>query len=506
MALFDAPVKKQTLFRSYNVKPLDPGKETMVLVFSKLIFSKEQDHIIGWYRQMVKEVLAPRFNLVWIGVDNDPSRILDMGYSNIYTVHNTDFEAIKAAKFKRAKEMEEEDNSSWEHNRDVVFEHFHDELPHICPQYVMWLDERWAFLPLKDYWSKKSAPEQIRDGNAVNGGNEFHDYIGTDDDVKKFIHEVCAKVNTKYDYHVGILTFTYWMKNLLYNMGKWYIDEGVKAGTFKKSYYFVIDPGSYYRVFDGISPHHSNFAMAEDFRGTRDFEFFPVQEMQHFLYEKPWAVDQTKKRKFCFYGTIFLSKKTRKNLWDTYLRDLRGDNIDIYVPPKMDGHISERRKEGMSITRLQERVKDDGDIAELWESVSSHPQYKGYLDTQELNGVLAQYEYALIAKNIARYDSINFRPALYLALNVFPLLDYRYDPDCKGIPAEIQQKIVVHNHQEILDRIAYYDANPAEKELVMDQLKKHFNYYNFLQEWKDIICNSMKLSSEPVTKSTKQLA
>jgi hypothetical protein len=234
--------------------------------------------------------------------------------------------------------------------------------------------------------------------------------------------------------------------------------------------------------------------MAEDFRGTRDFEFFPVQEMQHFLYEKPWDVDQTKKRKFCFYGTIFLSKKTRKNLWDTYLRNLRGDDIDIYVPPKMDGHISERRKEGASITRLNDRVKDDADIAELWESVSNHPNYRGYLDTQELNGVLAQYEYALIAKNIARYDSINFRPALYLALGVFPLLDYRYDPDCKGIPAEIQEKIVVRSHEEIQERIAYYDAHPEEKEQVMHELKTHFNYYNFIQEWKKIIEKQMGIS------------
>jgi hypothetical protein len=357
----------------------------------------------------------------------------------------------------------------------------------------MWLDERWAFLPLKDYWSKRSAPVQIKESGIVNSGNEFHDYTGTEESAKEFIHKTCGEVNAKYDYHVGILTFTYWMKNILYNLGKYYVDQGVASGHFKKSYYFVIDPGSYYRVFDGFSPKHVNFAMAKDFRGTRDFEFFPVQEMQHFLYEKPWAIDKTKKSKFIFYGTIFLSKKTRKNLWDTYFRNLRGEDIDLYVPPKMDGHISERRKEGASITRLNDRVKDDADIAELWNSVSTHPNYRGYLDTQELNSVLAKYEYGLIAKNIARYDSINFRPALYLALDVFPLLDYRYDPDCKGIPAELQEKIVVHSHEEILERISYYDAHPEEKAQVMDSLKKHFNYYNFLSEWKTIIQKQMEI-------------
>jgi hypothetical protein len=494
MALFDAPVKRQTLFRSFNVQPLDPSKETMVLVFSKLVFSKEQDHIIGWYRNMVKDVLEPRFNLVWIGVDNDPSRILEMGYSNVYTIHNADFEYIKAKEFKRAKEMEEgSKSSSWEYNKNIILERFATELPSITPEYLMWLDERWAFLPLKDYWSKKQAAPELVEKNVVNGGNEFHDYIGSDEDALRYIKEVSQQVNQKYDYHVGILTFTYWMKNLLYNLGAYYIQKSKAAGTFKKSYYFVIDPGAYYRVFDSISPSHSNFAMAEDFRGTRDFTGFPVAEMQHFLHDKPWDIDKKKRSKFIFYGTIFLSKKTRKNLWDTYLRELRGDDIDIYVPPKMDGHISERKKEGMSMTRLQERVKEDADIAELWESVSAHPHYRGYLDTQELNNVLAGYEYGLIAKNIARYDSINFRPALYVALDVFPLLDYRYDPDYKGIPAHIQERILVKSHADILDKIKYFDENPEEKALVMHELKEHFGFYNFKEEWPNIIRKAMEI-------------
>ena len=238
MALFDAPEKPLRLVTATNVQPLDTKKETMALIFSKLIFSKEQDHIIGWYRNMIKEVLAPRFNLIWLGVDNDPNRLVEMGYSNIYTVHSADFEEVKAKRFKRAKEMEEgSEISSWEHNRNVMLEHFNTEMPNISPEYVMWLDERWAFLPLKDYWSRKTAPEGIRDGNAVNGGNEFHDYIGTDESVKEYIHKVCDDVNAKYDYHVGILTFTYWMKNVLYNLGKWCIDNSVELGNFKKSYY-----------------------------------------------------------------------------------------------------------------------------------------------------------------------------------------------------------------------------------------------------------------------------
>jgi hypothetical protein len=489
MELFEAPTKDLSLIRSHNVQPLDGSKETMVLVFTKLAFSKEQDHLTGWYRQMIKEILEPQFNLVWVGVDNDPSRILHMGYSNIYTIHSSDFEAIKDSKFKRAKEMED-DSSNSDYNRDILLGFFEKELPKIHPEYLMWLDERWAFLPLKDYWSKKQAPE-VSEMGAVNLGNEFHDYVGNDPKVKDFILKTCKDVNSRYDYHVGILTFTYWMKNLTYNLGKWFIQKGCEKSKFKKSYYFVIDPGSYYRVFDSISPKHVNFAMARDFRGTRDFEFFPVQEMQHFFYEKPWTVDKTKKRKFCFYGTLFLSKKTRKNLWDTYLKDLRGEQIDIYVPPKMDGHISERRKEGASITRLNDRVQKDADIAELWESVSSHPNYKGYIDTQELNSVLAQYEYALIAKNIARYDSINFRPALYIALDVFPLLDHRYDPEFVGIPQHIQDKIVVRNHKEILEKIAYYDKNPKERNAVMQMLKDHYKYENFRENWIETVKTSL---------------
>jgi len=493
MALFDAPEKPLRLVRSYNVKPLDPQKETMILVFSKLILCKEQDHILGWYRNMIQEVLAPRFNLVWVGVDNDPSRLVDMGYSNIYSIHQNDFEEIKEKRFKRAAEMTEEDNLSWEHNRDVVWEFFSRELPKISPEYIMWLDERWAFLPLKDYWVKRETPKEILEHENIHGDNEFHDYIGSDPRIREIILENCKKISKRYDYHVGILTFTYWMKNLLYNLGAWYIEQAREAGSFKKSYYFVVDPGSFYRVFDTLSPNHINFALAKDFRGTRDFEAFPVAEMQHFLYEKPWEIDKTKKNKFIFYGTVFLSKNTRKDVWNTYLRNLQGDGIDLYVPPKVDGHISERKKEGKSIGRLQKRITEDSTIAELWDSVSNHPNYRGYIDTQELNRTLAQYEYSLVAKNIARYNIINWRPALYLALDVFPLLDYRYDPDCTGIPASLQEKIVVHNHEEILERIAYYDSHPEERAQVMHELKEHFNYYNFLEEWKETITKALEL-------------
>jgi hypothetical protein len=490
MALFDAPEKPLTLVRSHKLTPLDPSKETMILVYSRLVFSKEQDHIIGWHRQFVKEVLAPQYNLIWVGVDNDPSRIIDMGYTNVYNIHSADFETIKAKKLKRSKEMAEDaENASWEYNRDVILGHFEKELPNVSPEHVLWLDERSAFLPLKDYWNKKHAT--TKEADAINSGNEFHDYTGDDQEVINKIRTITREVSEKYDYHVGILTFTYWMKNLTYNLGKWFINKGVSSGTFKKSYYFVIDPGSYYRLFDAISPNHSNYAMAEDFRGTRDFEFFPIQEMQHFLYEKPWTVEKTKKRKFCFYGTIFLSKGNRKPLWDTYLRELKGDGIDIYVPPRVDGHIAERKKEGNSIARLNERIKEDTEISELTDSVFNHPRYQGYLDNQELNSVLAQYEYALIAKNIARYDSVNFRPALYVSLDVFPLLDFRYDPDCKGIPAEIQEKIVVRSHKDIEDKMAYYDAHPEEKAQVMEDLRTHFGFRNFTEEWKEIIKKSL---------------
>ena len=493
MALFEVEKPRSKLIHCYNSAALDPTKETMVLVFSRLTFSKDQDHVLGWQRQLVKEILEPRYNLVWVGVDNDASRLVEMGYTNIYVISQKRYLAVKEEQMKRAKEMNEGDDASWEYNRDVILDHFHEDLPHVSPERVMWLDERWAFLPLKDYWSKKGSPSSITERGIVNNGNEFHDCIVEDNESIDFILNTSKEVNDKYDYHVGILTFTYWMKNLLYNLGKWYIDNGVKAGKFQKSYYFVVDPGSYYRVFDGISPNHSNFAMAEDFRGTRDFQFFPIQEMQHFLFDKPWKIDKTKKRKFCFYGTIFLSKKTRKTLWDTYLRNLVREDIDIYVPPKMDGHISERRKEAMSITRFQERAREDEDIAELSESVFTHPRYQGYLDTQELNSVIATYEYALIAKNIARYDSINYRPALYVALDVFPLLDFRYDPDCKGIPQKIQEKIVVHNHEEILEKINYYDAHPVEKEAIMEELRNHFNYHNFTTEWKDMITTALEI-------------
>lgn len=482
--------KKLTLVSSLNTAPLDPKKETMVLVFTRLSLSKEQENIIGWHQKFVKEFLEPRYNLVWVGVDNNPERFLEMGYTNVYFIRAADFDAIKAQEMKRVREMPENSEvTSSEYNRHVVLAHFRDELPDVSPEHVMWLDERWAFLPLRDYWNKKAAATP--EAEAINDGNEFHDYTGNDPQVITKIREISQRINTSYDLNVGILTYSYWMKNLIHNLGKWFITKGVAGGKFKKSYYFVIDPGNYYRMFDDMSPNHSNYAMAKDFRGTRDFEYFPMQKMQHFVFEDNSKVDKTKKRKFCFYGTIFLSKGTRKNLWDTYFKDLRGDGIDLYVPPKMDGHIAERKKESASLTRFNKRLGDDNDISDLADAVLKHPCYRGYLDNTELNKILAGYEYAFIAKNIAHYDSANFRPALYISLDVFPIVDCRYDPEFKDIPEEIQRKITVKNHTDILSMMEYYDSHPEEKAKVMKALKEYYELDTFAAKWKESVAEAL---------------
>ena len=362
MPLFDAPEKVMTLIKSYNVQPLDPTKETMALVFSRLVFSEEQKHIIGWMKEFVKEILAPKYNLLFLGIDNEPERLEEEGFSNIYAISKKDFDYFKEANLKRVKEMDETDLESYFYNREQLWIEFRKSLPSVPVQYVMYLDERFLFLPLKDYTSLKKTRTEI------NRGNEFHDYVGKDPKVIEEIQKICAKVSKLYDYHVSLLTYTYWMKNITFNLGRYYIEQP----AFKHSYYFVVDPGSYYRLFDHISPRHTNFALVDDFRGTRNLHRFPIAELQHLYYEKNHLIDVTKKRLFIYYGTLFLSKGTRNDVWKTFLKDLRLEESDIYAPPKMDGIIHERRKEGTSVARFQKRQKEDKEIADLWNSVSSH--------------------------------------------------------------------------------------------------------------------------------------
>ena len=483
MALFDAPVKEKELITSFNLQTLDPAKETMALVFTRLVFSDEQKHIIGWMKDFVKEVLAPAYNLIFLGVDNDAERLVEMGFSNIYAITAKEFEEFEAAKLKRVKEMEEEDAASYLYNKEQLWKEFQKSLPATPVQYVMYLDERFLFLPLKDYFNpKKVRPE-------INRGNEFHDYVGNDSEVIAEIEKICTEVSDKYDYHVSLLTYTYWMKNLTFNLGRYYIDQP----EFKRSYYFVVDPGSYYRVFDRVSRDHVNFALVDDFRGTRDLHRFPIAELQHLFYEKNHQVDTSKKKLFIYYGTLFLSKGTRKDVWNKFLKDLRLEESDIYAPPKMDGIIHERRKEGASITRFQERQDKDTEIADLWESVSNHPMYRGYLDTNELNPTLAQYRYAFMPKNIAINDIYNWRMCLYLSLDVFPILDYRYDPSFLAVPQQFQERIVAHNADDIKRIIDYYEAHPAEREELMTAMKQHYQTENFRQIWKEEIRKALQM-------------
>lgn len=483
MPLFDAPVKEHDLITAINPQPLDSSKETMALVFSRLVFSDEQKHIIGWMKDFVKEVLAPKYNLIFLGVENEGERLLDFGFSNIYVITAKDFLQFKESKLKRVKEMEDEDTVSYLYNKEQLWKEFRKSLPKTPVQHVMYLDERFLFLPLKDYFNTKTVRPEI------NRGNEFHDYVGDDPEVIAEIRRICKDVTEKYDYHVSLLTYTYWMKNLAFNLGRYYIDQP----DFKRSYYFVVDPGSYYRVFDQVSKDHVNFALVEDKRGTRDLERFPIAELQHLYYEKNHLIDKTKKKLFIYYGTIFLSKGTRKDVWNKFLKDLRLEESDIYAPPKMDGIIHERRKEGASISRFQERQEKDGEIAELWDSVSNHPMYRGYLDTNELNPTLAQYKYAFMPKNIAINDIYNWRMCLYLSLDVFPILDYRYDPAFLAVPQEFQEKITAKSHEDIQLIISYYEAHPEEREALMNKMKEHYQIDNFREIWKDEVKKALKM-------------
>lgn len=481
MSLFDLPEKTFELIEKYNIKPLDPEKQTFVLIFSRLNFSGEQDHIIGWMKDMVKEIIAKQYNIVFLGVDTNPERLVEMGFSNVYGITNKKFEELKAKSFKREKEMDE-DHTAWEHNNSLIIQHLTQELPNINPEYVMWLDERFAFLPLKDYIKASSVLP------GMNSGNEFHDYVGTDPNVLQRINEACGEISNKYDYHVNILTFNYWMKNLIYNLGAYYIQRSDK---FIRSYYFVVDPGSYYKVFEKFGKEHWNYALVEDKRGTRDFRQFPIAELQHAYFEKNHLMNTSKNKKFIFYGTLFLSKGTRKEVWTRYLKDLRMEGADIYAPPRVDGIIPNRAKEKKSLTKFEEKITTEKEVGDLWAQVSSHPHYRGYLDTQELNRTLSQYQYGFIPKNIAFNDVMNWRPVLYLSLNVFPILDYRYDPEYLGVPQKFQEKICAKDSADIERIVDYYEAHPEEREELMAEMKAHYRIDTFRNEWKEDVKNCL---------------
>jgi hypothetical protein len=470
-SLFDVedlrPKNNSKIFNLINPAPLDSSKKTVLIITFKN-FNSSYNHIYGFFNEVIN-VLKDSYNIIYAGkeIQKNVSEL-----ENFYLLNTAGYNSLSANRLKRKKE----ESSSVKINQQILWEEFDKAFGDLQIDRVLFATSDYFVLPLTTYF-KGEYSEMM---------NEFHDYVGNDSKKIHEIHEMINSFCSTFDDKVSLLAYTMYYKNIFMNLPI-YLNQKHKLEIL---WGFSIDPVSFMNYFSYHGINHKRFYFVDDKRGTRNYDKFPIAQLQHLIHENRFEptskIPINKTKNFFFMGTIFQDKGNRRELWYQYLDKLTLENSSIWVPLKLNGIIKEKKDENSKYTKegiqkMEEKYK------ELVEDVKNHSLYSGHLLPNQIKKEISAYKYGLVIRCISNNDSLNFRPILYTHLKILPLLDPQYDPSFLQIPQMIQEKLLVKDHFDIQNKIKYFNQNPTEREKILDQLNQHFQIQDFQMNWKNII-------------------
>jgi len=440
---------------------------------------KKMTYIMG-FSIPILEFLSQEYDLILITGNEYENEDL-YKYGQVWGLVQKDLNKMKETRLKRAVEVDK-GSTNWEYNREILLDEFKncfgkDYFKNL--KKILIFDPIDFILPLASYVSKKEHTALCE------RRNEFHDAVDPDENEKTKISEINQKIGMMFDARCSILAFGTHFKNVSVNLVKYAFKE---ADSFDTAYAFINDPAFYTPIFDYERIPFKAYYFQDDKRGTRNFYKFPLAELQHIIWDKQNKrkdlisnMDEEKPKKdrsVFFAGTIFQEKGGRINLWNLYLKDLRIPDAGLYIPLRANGILHAKGNSG----RYLNKVKDV--FAELYQEVIDHPHYEGHLIPEEYEQQVARYRYGILFRCVSYFDSLNFRPILYARLRILPLLDPQYDPAALQIPPYIQSKLLVHSHEDIAERVKYFDEHIEEREQLLDDLEKLYSIETFEKNWK----------------------
>ena len=468
--LFDIE-EKPGIFEAEFPLQLDKKKKNILIYINHRV--DEYQYSFGHFNLII-EALNDVSNVIVLSDKN-----IGVTFSNHLKLSRAEFSKLNKEKFKRKAQ----DSNSTEINTNALLEAIANSFVNLPIHKFIITDDNTRMLPQTTYVSRNE-DEQLHEMK-----NEFHDYVGDDKDRIALIRKHTTNIDKNFNSKVSILAYSMWKVNLYYNVGV-YLHS---TGNLEEIIMYTLDPTGYSQNFRDLGIKVKEFYYVNDKRGIRDFTQYPIPELQHLVYDDKLQYtpkDLTKSKNFIFAGTVLQEKGNRTWVWGNFLKDLNIPDSSLYVPIRTNGIFkNERSKKGLYATKSKDKATSI--FPELVKEIESHPNYGGYIFPHDLLNETAKYKYGFIARCVSFYDSLNYRPILYLNLNVLPILDNYYDPDYLQIPKEIQDKIVVHNSDDITNMINYYNNNESERMEIINKLKEHFQFEDVKENWVDIIRNKI---------------
>lgn len=470
---------KNTDFLVFNKEEicnyLDPNKETIVAFTSKFK-NTAYNHVDGYIKE-VFEVLETKYNVIYIGYEND-----HLEHKTLIYVNLSRLKSFVEQYMKRKKDANTEGDQYNNDNHKLLYEYISEK--------ISWIKNIKYITGITTIgeWRLMLQKHTIAGPKRRHMYNEFHDYVGNDPIELKEIKAINADVVKNYKKYANPLAFMQLGAAVFYNALMVLIENN--KSTLKSIDGFANDPTFFFPLFDSLPVNNRNFYFVDDQRGIRPYKRFPIAEIQHIVYDTKMLAEANKydslfsddcskeKNLFIFMGTILNIKGDRSTLWEKYLKNLKLKNSAFYIPPVKQGIIFKPTTE-KRIALRQEKFTNK--LKDLLEDITSHPLYKGYLFPIDVNKEIDNYKYTFIMRCVSCNDSLNYRPVQYTYHRILFFLDPMYDPEYLQIPKHIQEKLIVHDSTDIENKIQYFEEHPEEREQILDELWKHFEIDKWLE-------------------------
>lgn len=316
-------------------------------------------------------------------------------------------------------------------------------------------------LPMRAYVSKNN--KKLYDRK-----NEFFDSIYESELAE--IRKVCNDVHQKWDKVISPYAISTRLVGINFKMLKYLNSQKqIKKGVIA----LCIDPVFYTPFFSDNNIPLKTYYFANDNRGTRNMLESDIAQLQHLVYDLLYInpmkqmlnEDNANVNNMIFAGTIFHEKGNRVDAWTNYLKDIKSDLCDYFIPFRNNGAPRLQNILESDINNVKERF-------DIYSSVAKHDNVKDFKKPIDLLEILPTYKYGLILSCVSIHNSLNFRPVLYAKNYIMPLIDPMYDPDYLQIPKEIQDKITVNDSADIDRLIQYYNNNEDERMEIINSIRQ----------------------------------
>lgn len=467
------------LFQLKTSFDIDNTKESMIFIIKEPLY--EYSHQFAFIGEFM-DVLERKYNIIILSMaNNTPNR------KNYFVFNKREYDRLNQNVFKRKTEKDD----SVEYNDAALYasllESFNKYFHNIKIKNILLGFHEYLILPLISYVNDDEFFKSRQ--------NKFHDIVAPkNSDLVNQATDYIKDIGKRYNDRVSILAFSMYDKNLVSNLIVFLYHQY----SIDMVYTLNVDPSVFFGYLDYNNVKYKNYYYATDKRGTRNFDYFPLAHFQHIYTEHKYLEfpkDKTKTNEFFMSGSLIHHNDGARSD-DTFmlnylkpLETLNPEKNSMWSPIKLNGLYL---KESQLTSAYSQKAKEKAfDLKNKFTTyLTEHPLYKGFFLTKELTNKIISYKYGMILRCTTFEDSLNPRPVHYTYLGILPFLDPLYDPAYLCIPKHIQDKLVVYNGWDIIEKIKYFNNNENERLEILSELYELFKIDEFIKTWKRIIYNA----------------